>query len=283
MNNKDYYETLGVSKDASKEEIKKAYYKLSKKYHPDINKDPGAQEKFVEISEAYQCLYDDEKKKRYDKFQSKGSSSNSKSFSESTNYQAFDPTWINVYIRKEKDFDEFEKELNSLDEISKLYTYDYFWLTFWVGGELCELMFKHCLIIKMFNVFINCVSEDLIRALDHEYVERATYAYDKVTSNVITALENRNSKKAQTYNAMVILIRQQNVYDMPYMSLIALTKKDLTLRLFSLFEEIYKQCQHLKDQEETTVGLKLKKQQIGIFTIIGLLFIGALIIILIFA
>ena len=49
MNNKDYYETLGVSKDASQDEIKSAFRKLAKQYHPDVNKEPGAAEKFKEI------------------------------------------------------------------------------------------------------------------------------------------------------------------------------------------------------------------------------------------
>lgn len=66
---KDYYETLGVSRNASREEIKKAYKKLAKKYHPDLNKDdPNASEKFKEISEAAAVLGDDKKKQQYDQF-----------------------------------------------------------------------------------------------------------------------------------------------------------------------------------------------------------------------
>lgn len=65
---RDYYEVLGVSKDASKDEIKKAYRKLSKQYHPDINKEPGADEKFKEIAEAYEVLSDDTKRAQYDQF-----------------------------------------------------------------------------------------------------------------------------------------------------------------------------------------------------------------------
>ena len=65
---KDYYETLGVSKDASDEEIKRAFRKLAKQYHPDINKEPGAEAKFKEIGEAYAILSDPNKRKQYDQF-----------------------------------------------------------------------------------------------------------------------------------------------------------------------------------------------------------------------
>jgi molecular chaperone DnaJ len=65
---RDYYEVLGVSKNASKDEIKAAYRKLALQYHPDRNKEPGAEERFKEISEAYAVLSDDEKRAQYDRF-----------------------------------------------------------------------------------------------------------------------------------------------------------------------------------------------------------------------
>ncbi|CRK84195.1 molecular chaperone DnaJ [Neobacillus massiliamazoniensis] len=68
MSKRDYYEVLGLSKSASKDEIKKAYRKLSKQYHPDINKEPDAAEKFKEIAEANEVLSDDQKKAHYDQF-----------------------------------------------------------------------------------------------------------------------------------------------------------------------------------------------------------------------
>jgi len=66
---KDYYKTLNVDRSATAKEIKKAYYQLAKKYHPDTNKgDKDAQRKFQEVSEAYECLSDDAKRKQYDAF-----------------------------------------------------------------------------------------------------------------------------------------------------------------------------------------------------------------------
>ena len=68
MNKKDYYEVLGVSKDASDAEIKSAFRKLAKQYHPDISKEANAEEKFKEIQEAYEVLGDENKRKQYDQF-----------------------------------------------------------------------------------------------------------------------------------------------------------------------------------------------------------------------
>ncbi len=69
LNSKDFYSVLGVSRSASAKDIKKAYYELAKKYHPDTNKgDKNAQKKFQEVSEAYECLSDESRRKQYDAF-----------------------------------------------------------------------------------------------------------------------------------------------------------------------------------------------------------------------
>lgn len=68
VSKRDYYDILGVSKSASKEEIKKAYRKLALEYHPDRNKSAGANEKFKEINEAYEVLSDAKKRQTYDQF-----------------------------------------------------------------------------------------------------------------------------------------------------------------------------------------------------------------------
>ena len=97
MEYQDYYKTLGVDKKATNAEIKKAFRKLAKKYHPDMNAgDAEAEKKFKEVNEAYEVLGDEEKRKKYDMF---GSST------QFTGGQNFDPnpvsyTHLDVYKRQ---------------------------------------------------------------------------------------------------------------------------------------------------------------------------------------
>src|SRR4051812_24045598 len=68
MARRDFYELLGVDRKASADEIQRAYRKLARTYHPDVNKDPGAEDRFKEISEAYDILSDPDLRNRYDAF-----------------------------------------------------------------------------------------------------------------------------------------------------------------------------------------------------------------------
>ena len=68
MNKRDYYEVLGVSKNATEAEIKSAFRRLAKKYHPDVSKEENAAEKFKEAQEAYAVLSDKQKRSQYDQF-----------------------------------------------------------------------------------------------------------------------------------------------------------------------------------------------------------------------
>jgi molecular chaperone DnaJ len=72
MSNRDYYDTLGLGRNANDDEIKAAFRKLARQYHPDVNKEDGAEERFKEINEAYGVLSDRDKRSRYDRFGKEG-------------------------------------------------------------------------------------------------------------------------------------------------------------------------------------------------------------------
>ena len=86
---RDYYEVLGVGRDATEEQLKKAFRKLALEYHPDRNKSKGAPEKFKEINEAYQVLTDPEKRSAYDRFGHAGVPQSGRGFDGFENFGGF--------------------------------------------------------------------------------------------------------------------------------------------------------------------------------------------------
>jgi len=97
---KDYYKSLGIAKTASKDDIKKAYRDLARKYHPDLNPDnKNAEDKFKEIQEAYEVLYDDQKRQQYDAFGSTGFNSQrgGPGFSGSYTYSGDIPSFDEIF------------------------------------------------------------------------------------------------------------------------------------------------------------------------------------------
>lgn len=93
MNKRDYYEVLGVSRDASEAEIKSAFRKLAKKYHPDVSKEENAAEKFKEVQEAYAVLSDKDKRSKYDQFGHSAFDQNG-GYGGFSGFEDFDPTDI---------------------------------------------------------------------------------------------------------------------------------------------------------------------------------------------
>lgn len=122
---KDYYDILGVPKDANERQIKKAFHKLAMKYHPDKNKSPDAEVRFREIAEAYETLSDDTKRRKYDQFgtayftgdtQSRPREGSDQPFNFDDMFKDFDIYSQNRHARYRRHFDEqsrFQKESHS--------------------------------------------------------------------------------------------------------------------------------------------------------------------------
>uniref|UniRef100_A0A0M3IB79 J domain-containing protein n=2 Tax=Ascaris TaxID=6251 RepID=A0A0M3IB79_ASCLU len=106
---KDYYKTLGISKNASEDEIRRAYRRMALKYHPDKNKEPGAEAKFKEVAEAYDVLSDPKKKEVYDNFGESRLKTGSGGAPDSFHYEfEGDPLQMfSQFFRKEKKFASF--------------------------------------------------------------------------------------------------------------------------------------------------------------------------------
>lgn len=102
MQQKDYYKTLDLKKTASQEDIKKAYRRLARKYHPDVSKEANAEERFKDVSEAYDVLNDKKKKSEYDAMRSGGGSHNGAGFKQPPGWQSgnFDANFFEDIMRQ---------------------------------------------------------------------------------------------------------------------------------------------------------------------------------------
>lgn len=139
-NKRDYYEVLGVSKNATDDEIKKAFRKLAMQYHPDVNKAPDAEEKFKEINQAYSVLIDKDKRSLYDQFghgavdgtwgMDENSADNTTSTNSSSTYANYDSVFddpdffdmFNTYYAQQAEASNGEEDDDEDEEDTYFYT-----------------------------------------------------------------------------------------------------------------------------------------------------------------
>lgn len=230
----NYYEVLEVSKSASSVDIKKAYYRLAKKYHPDVNKSDEAEERFKLINEAYQTLYNEESRKQYDAFLERNTGNNA---AFTFNNDSFDPRWLDKYFEP-NDFDlkELEATIKNMSIIEKYYSYEYFWLVFWSGSEKTMNLIFNSKAHKIFMIFEKYIEKSFVLASINSISEEDINDY-KDSVNFINNEIFKNRDNSSVLKYICDLIDEQNIFDDSGIVMLSLAYPNTTKKLFFNIEK----------------------------------------------
>jgi len=274
----NFYEILNIPKTASKSEIKKAYYLMAKKYHPDINKAPDATEKFKKINDAYHVLYDDQLKLQYD-----NSLKNNYQFKNDINN--WKVTQFDKFMEQEFSISEIDSYLKSLNMNELIHTYYYFWLSFWANGDFTSSLLKNRMSAKIFlafakmsniNAFINNIKKTFSSSQRQRFQGNINN-FGQTIQQINYSFTNANNKKS--YNRMVQLINNNNLFDSEEIALISIMPKyvnEIEI-LFTSFENLYNH--HNKKGIFGKKPTILKKKWTGVQILVVLIIIVVLVIV----
>ncbi len=244
FDNKNYYEILGIDKKATPQQIKKAFYAQSRKYHPDVNKASDAEENFKKINEAYQTLIDDQERKKYDSFLN--SDNKKQNYQQYQNSSFYDVTVLDKFMHNENaSLNELKVLLDGCSDEIKIYLYEYFWLSLWAGKYSTEqlLIFSRASqIFKMFNDY-SCIKNSytqissMLKGENKKIFKQIEDAYTQSISFILTEL-SQDVESVHKYNYMVEVLTEENVFDNEVAPYIASKHFQDTLRLLRIFENI---------------------------------------------
>lgn len=283
FSNKNYYEVLELGRDSTKKEIKKKYLEIAKKYHPDISKDPSAEEKFKKICEAYQILSDDNMRQKYDeqlkrieeKIQVTQKIFSSSKQTNSSKNVYIDPIYVDADIMAKLYGMDFDKEgfkiyLKSFDIENIIYLYKSFWNSFWTDTCSSILMINNQNSSKMFDVF----SELITSSMEFNFKSDHIMVYESSVDEVIEDLTKKVKSGVEKYNINSFIppvINELQIFDNENIGLIALTQRNKTLDLFYLLEYIYSKNISINvSDSEIIVNKKMKRKSKKFFILFGL-------------
>ena len=272
--NKNYYKVLGISPDANKSEIKKAYFAKAKMYHPDVCKDKDAEEKFKEISTAYETLSDDDSKKRYDEHVKNGSNNqtdNYKNNSESsdTDYSVLHELFVFQSHNDVDFFDVLKSNYKTEQEVASAYAY--FWLSFWSGGKGTIDMLKNKTASKIFkafcsNPFIKEMKESLNKEVENNSKQRdRIYDMKMSLKKIYESIPEHKTSSQASFNWMIKLINDENIFDDASSMYDFLLISSDVFNVLTKFEEIFDGAADVRAKSHYSNNTKIKRGG-GIFS-----------------
>ncbi len=282
IRSKNYYEILGVERNASDNEIKKAYRSLAKLYHPDINKSKNAEENFNKVFEAYQLLSDKLKRRDYDKELEEQEAAND------LHEEYFYTISIDDYMNGWKPLRNLKQFLKSFSQDEIQVMFDYFWNSFWSGGELCKTMLKHRTLTPIFDELSkkletkNILTKHEVNSAYKFEVLQMLGAYKYYTKKS-TWFNRKGINDIDLYNIFVDALYSESIFRDQGVYLYAALNRKITKDLFLEIESIYNKVEFNEWDSlyKHRWGLDIKKNKFRKISLISLWVIIALAIVII--
>ncbi|MGL5205842.1 MAG: J domain-containing protein, partial [Metamycoplasmataceae bacterium] len=220
--NKNYYEILGVSNNATESEIKKAYFAKAKIFHPDVCKDDDAEEKFKEVNIAYETLKNSSSRMDYDEFIKSNPKKPNKEFHNQheeydldINYDFLDKMFNSKSKNNDYFYNELKNNFKTRDEIE--IAYYYFCFSFWLGTDDTFIMLNNKNASKIFKAF--CANDHIkkIKSLLTKEIEYDENQKEKVKEIKLTfeklnmKIHEENVDSESVYYLMINLIHEENI------------------------------------------------------------------------
>ena len=236
QNKKTYYEILGIDRNTPKNEIKKAYFKLAKIYHPDVNNSPEAERIFKELNEAYETLIDDVLRHDYDESLNDPTRDIREQIS---NKKEYDPTWINEWIFGDKTIDELKKNLSNLDQMHIIFTYEYFWnLILSADFNVLKIYFKRK-VYYLFITFKNAIDKGILSFIITNNINNNDLRnFDVAINNVAYRLKNDYQNTQEGLFQVLDFLNSNNFLKSSSSGILALWSSETTANLIYIIENI---------------------------------------------
>lgn len=251
IKNQTYYEMLGISRNATQEEIKKAYRIAAKKYHPDLNKSPDAEKFFKSINTAYQTLFNSDSRRDYDAFLDEssvvveiGGAGVKRSFESK---RKIDLSWMNFYLnRSAANLVEFENKLLRLSKGEIFEAFKYFWTTLWSGTNTTLNIIFHKRVVAFYDLFYKHLGTEFINQFVSKiHINNRTIYAESV--NLINSEIEKYKKSNKIFKYCYSLLEEDTLFDREIATKIALIERNITRKLLVNLEYAFNTFSKIED------------------------------------